>query len=260
MIICHRCGKENQDMYKFCLGCGAELRQAQGKGSGESNVAMMKTMMADVDGGAPSGHSHTPPGGMQPQAAPPAQAPYNQPPQQQQAPAGYQHQQQQQPFVGVPAAGQSGHAPAPAPAPAAAQPAPAPQGAMGAGAPQVGPKNCPACGTEVPPNFKFCGACGHRMDDATGPMPSPAAAAAAAQPAPAPAAQPQANPLRITLIRPDGSEGGTHELQSGENKIGREHGAMFENDGYLSPNHALLTINGLSASVRDLDSLNGVFV
>ncbi len=25
MIICPRCGKENQDHYKFCLGCGAEL-------------------------------------------------------------------------------------------------------------------------------------------------------------------------------------------------------------------------------------------
>ena len=25
MIVCPRCGKENQDHYKFCLGCGAEL-------------------------------------------------------------------------------------------------------------------------------------------------------------------------------------------------------------------------------------------
>ena len=25
MIVCSRCGKENQDHYKFCLGCGAEL-------------------------------------------------------------------------------------------------------------------------------------------------------------------------------------------------------------------------------------------
>ena len=25
MITCNRCGKENQDHYKFCLGCGNEL-------------------------------------------------------------------------------------------------------------------------------------------------------------------------------------------------------------------------------------------
>ena len=25
MIVCNRCGKENQDHYKFCLGCGGEL-------------------------------------------------------------------------------------------------------------------------------------------------------------------------------------------------------------------------------------------
>jgi pSer/pThr/pTyr-binding forkhead associated (FHA) protein len=35
---------------------------------------------------------------------------------------------------------------------------------------------------------------------------------------------------------------------------------MFENDGYLSPSHALLDLRGGSASIRDLDSLNGVFV
>ncbi|MBW2733400.1 MAG: zinc ribbon domain-containing protein [Deltaproteobacteria bacterium] len=25
MIICSSCGKENQEHYKFCLGCGAEI-------------------------------------------------------------------------------------------------------------------------------------------------------------------------------------------------------------------------------------------
>ena len=28
MTVCNRCGKENQDHYKFCLGCGAELTGA----------------------------------------------------------------------------------------------------------------------------------------------------------------------------------------------------------------------------------------
>src|SRR5882757_7813699 len=45
MTVCNRCGKENQDHYKFCLGCGAELTAAPKQGGGD--VGMMKTMMAD---------------------------------------------------------------------------------------------------------------------------------------------------------------------------------------------------------------------
>jgi hypothetical protein len=66
--------------------------------------------------------------------------------------------------------------------------------------------------------------------------------------------------MTMTLIRPDGSEGGIHDIVQGENKLGRSFGPVFENDGYLSPTHAELTITGQTAVVRDLDSLNGVFV
>lgn len=31
MITCQKCGKENQDHYKFCLGCGAELTREEGE-------------------------------------------------------------------------------------------------------------------------------------------------------------------------------------------------------------------------------------
>src|SRR5256885_14209178 len=47
MTVCNRCGKENQDHYKFCLGCGAELTAAPKPGT---DMAMMKTMMADTGG------------------------------------------------------------------------------------------------------------------------------------------------------------------------------------------------------------------
>src|SRR5205085_8128742 len=79
---------------------------------------------------------------------------------------------------------------------------------------------------------------------------------------PPPNLAPQATRSRLsmTLIRPDGSEGGTHDLRPGENKLGRSFGPVFENDGYLSPIHAMLDIRGVQAVVRDLDSLNGVFV
>jgi hypothetical protein len=141
-------------------------------------------------------------------------------------------------------------------APGFAPPAPAaPQGARG----------CPSCGSSVPPSFRFCGTCGFRMDEGSAPMPMPPPGGPpmGGPPmgmmggAPQPARQQQ---LSMTLIRPDGSEGGTHQLRPGENKLGRSFGPVFENDGYLSPVHAQLDIRGTSAMVKDLDSLNGVFV
>jgi pSer/pThr/pTyr-binding forkhead associated (FHA) protein len=114
-----------------------------------------------------------------------------------------------------------------------------------------GMRRCPSCGSDVPQTFRFCGTCGFRMDEASAPvgMPQPGLGAPVAR-----------TRLSMTLIRPDGTEGGSHDLRPGENKLGRSFGAVFENDGYLSPVHAQLEIRGGGAVIRDLDSLNGVFV
>jgi pSer/pThr/pTyr-binding forkhead associated (FHA) protein len=92
------------------------------------------------------------------------------------------------------------------------------------------------------------------MDEASAPSPMPM------PPGPGSAPQMAAQRLSMTLIRPDGTEGGSHDLRQGENKLGRSFGPVFENDGYLSPIHAQLEIRGSGGMVRDLDSLNGVFV
>jgi len=159
-----------------------------------------------------------------------------------------------------------GGMPPPGPLGAPAMPAPMgpPPGVPGfspgfAPGASAGMRRCPSCGSDVPPSFRFCGTCGFRMDEGSAPMQMPM------PPGGAPMGgglgmQPQRARLSMTLIRPDGSEGGTHDLRPGENKLGRSFGAVFENDGYLSPVHALLDIRGPSAMVRDLDSLNGVFV
>src|SRR6185436_20409442 len=121
---------------------------------------------------------------------------------------------------------------------------PSAQGA--APAPGSGMRRCPSCNSEVPPNFRFCGSCGFRMDDASGPAASPGTRSTANQ-----FEQPRAQPKStLTLIRPDGSEGGVHELKSGENKIGRTLAPLFENDGYLSPVHAEMVVNAAGAVVR----------
>lgn len=64
----------------------------------------------------------------------------------------------------------------------------------------------------------------------------------------------------LTLIRPDGTEGGVHPLQPGENLIGRGQGPLFDADPYLSPRHAEFVLTAAGLEVRDLNSLNGVFV
>ena len=283
MTVCNRCGKENQDHYKFCLGCGAELTAAAPK-QGGGDMAMMKTMMADPSqasspvvaapiqrGPAAVGPMGQPPMGQPAGARPNAGMPGMPPPGPlggQMGPGGSMGGPMGGPVggpIGGPIGGPMGGpmqappmgGPMQPPPPMAAPMGP-PPGVPGFSpgfappAPAGGMRRCPSCGSDVPPSFRFCGTCGFRMDEASAPMPLPVA------PPIAPVVQ-RAR-LSMTLIRPDGSEGGTHELRPGENKLGRSFGPVFENDGYLSPVHAMLDIRGQNAVVRDLDSLNGVFV
>ena len=206
---------------------------------------MMKTMMADPGpGGSPLRPQGGPPAmpgmsGSRPNALPNMPSgPLGAPP-------------PMQPMGGM------SQPPAPMPQPMGPPPGvPGFSPGFAAPAPQAQNRRCPSCGSDVPPSFRFCGTCGFRMDEGSAPMQMPQPTA----PAPAPMAQPVRARLSMTLIRPDGSEGGTAELRPGENKLGRNFGPVFENDGYLSPVHAQLDIRGSQAMVRDLDSLNGVFV
>jgi pSer/pThr/pTyr-binding forkhead associated (FHA) protein len=184
VIICQKCSKENQDHYKFCLGCGAELPR---------------------DGG-PRAFAGAKP---EPVAAAPVAA----------APA---------PMV----------TPAPAPSPAAAK------------------SPCPQCGHLNGPGNIFCGSCGFRLSSSTGSSAAPPAVAAAA-PAAAPDGLPK--PVVLTALRADGSEAGTYALPGANVTIGRETGAIFAADSYLSPRHATFRATNGKLFVKDEGSLNGVY-
>jgi len=120
----------------------------------------------------------------------------------------------------------------------------------------------PNCGRRVQVGFAFCGACGTRMGAAAS-----GAQATVGQPrtmfmagssaAAAPAVAPRG---RLILIRPDGSEGGSHPIHDGDNLIGRGQAPLFDADAYLSPRHAELSIGPNGVTIRDLQSLNGVFL
>jgi pSer/pThr/pTyr-binding forkhead associated (FHA) protein len=203
VIVCPRCSKDNQDHYKFCLGCGSELPREAAK----KDFAPPTT---------------DPP----PQAAPAVAAT---------AAAVPAAQAKNMQF----AATAQGDAAKPQEAARAVAAAPAAQ-----------PSNCPACGNPVPPDFKFCGTCGHKLTPVAG------AAAAAAQPAAG------GGPAKgtLTLINPDGSEGDSFPLQGATTTIGRSSGGMFAPDAYLAPSQATFTFERDGCRVRDEDSLNGVYV
>lgn len=226
MITCPKCSKDNQDHYKFCLGCGAELpRDAAPKPfSPQTPPQGMKTAQQ-----APAAHAPPPMaaagGGLggtvavTPSAPPPRVA-----------------------------------APAPAPVPQAGGPqatvaltGAAVAAAVAGGATVI----CPQCSHVNAPSNLFCGSCGFRLGGS-------GARPAAAVPAPAP--EPTGGAMMLTALRADGTEAGTFQMPVGGGTVGRETGGIFAGDSYLSPRHATFQVlGGGRATVKDEGSLNGVY-
>lgn len=141
MITCSKCGKENQDHYKFCLGCGAELpRGAAAKPfapqTPSRGVAAQTAAVAPRPATSSSSLGSTAP------AAPPQAAP------------------------------------APVANPSAAPPA-VQQPAAVAQRPSGNVVTCPQCGHNNVGGNRFCASCGYNLSAMSGPAPAPAAPAVA---------------------------------------------------------------------------------
>jgi pSer/pThr/pTyr-binding forkhead associated (FHA) protein len=129
---------------------------------------------------------------------------------------------------------------------------------------------CTKCGTNVPPNFKFCQICGTRVvvsqdfevQTRVGPR----------QGTPNPDAKPGRSTLffggtqqtaraKLTLIRGDGDDGVSFTLAGTDHLAGRgECPISFPDDPYLSPIHCNFRYANNQLVVLDEGSLNGVFV
>ena len=217
MIVCSRCDKENQDHYKFCLGCGAELPR---NSSNPNAVA--------APGGAEARNTDAPPAramGSSALASAPQlglDAPESEP---------------LEPALG------DGRLPTElAPLSDATSP-------------------CTHCGAQVPENFRFCHVCGHDLHSDLPPAAGIEAAEERVSP-PAVAEAPEApeQSARLVLIQPDGTEGDSFPLAGGPSLIGRSTGGIFASDAYLSPEHAEFRFEGDQMVVRDMESLNGVYI
>lgn len=226
MIVCSRCSKENQDHYKFCLGCGAELPR-------ESSKPRSFSAPTPPGGSSSVGTGTKPPRPMQAAEAVAAVDPV------------------------APVAIEADLTPIQAvrsePAAAALPPELAPLGE------ETAP--CTNCGAQVPENFRFCHVCGHDLHAApatNGRGDAPGERVSA--PAVAAAPRPSAARARVVLIQPDGSEGEAFPLGEGATLIGRGTGGIFANDAYLSPEHAEFRFEGDQLVVKDMESLNGIYV
>jgi pSer/pThr/pTyr-binding forkhead associated (FHA) protein len=286
VIICSRCGKENQDQFKYCLGCGLKLAPAAPvpapvEPAKAAPAAQQATPPAKTFGPAPALTGRAP---VAPTSGPANVASVPVPVQQPEPSRPRPVTPPQDQVTGAartpspPTAWRPGGAPSPSAAPA--QPAPqaiagpavlttpatahgaistptAPNSgpAIGAPPPAAEPVICPRCGKTVAVGFAFCGTCGHRLKIAAGAVVEAAQHAAHLAPEPRVLVRGQ-----LTLIRPDGSEGGVHVLQQGETLIGRGQGHLFDADPYLSPRHCEFSLSQQGLQVRDLHSLNGVFV
>ncbi len=124
MITCPKCAKDNQDHYKFCLGCGAELPREN---------APKPFSPQTPPHGVPAVTEEPNPAVMQAAPAGPTNPPAHQPP--------------VDPGVGAPAR---------APVTSSAPPRPGASGVPGATA-------CPQCGHENPPTNRFCASCGYNL-------------------------------------------------------------------------------------------------
>ena len=225
MITCAKCGKDNQDHYKFCLGCGAELSK---------------------DAKAPKPFSvQTPPHGVQAAGTHAAGSGAHAAGSGAHAAGSGAHAAAQPVGPGAHAAG-PGTQPAPMPTnPPAAPTAPRQAAAT---------VECPQCGHVNPTSNRFCASCGYNL----GALSPQGSAGAPAAPAGVATSSTQ---IKLTALRADGTEAGSWTLPDDPRTVvGRDTGSVFAGDSYLSPRHASLSRNGSQLVVRNEGSLNGVYL
>jgi pSer/pThr/pTyr-binding forkhead associated (FHA) protein len=108
---------------------------------------------------------------------------------------------------------------------------------------------CKSCSTPVPMGHKFCGRCGagvppeilNARTQFFGQLQAPGKA-------------------KLILIRGEGVEGLSYQLNAEQHIVGRNGQLVFPDDPFVSPKHANLFYRGGKLVVRDEGSLNGVFL
>ncbi|MGK0359691.1 MAG: pSer/pThr/pTyr-binding forkhead associated (FHA) protein/RNA polymerase subunit RPABC4 [Bradymonadia bacterium] len=293
MIVCPNCDRENETHYKFCLGCGTELSQDDARATipPPTDAISAPPMAAPAPTSVPAPDAKpdavpvatalpiatpalatavpasTPVStgliDAPPMAKPPAQTEPELPPRRDSS-AVTRHQTGAPPQIDQPIFDSRAptHAPLQLSAERSEVDAEADLGTINRGifvslpgseATVIGrdtaygavsePRSCRACSAVVPEGFKFCGVCGSRYE--------PPAMASPVKPS---------HQVSLVLIHPDGTEGARVALQAGDTVIGRDSvEPLFADDPFLSPRHATIHVGDGRLTLRDENSLNGVF-
>src|SRR5262249_36582614 len=103
-----------------------------------------------------------------------------------------------------------------------------------------GARPCPSCGTEVPPDFKFCGKCGSRVDaNVMSGSAAPAGGGGLGAKTMFFGATQVPNRAKLIVIKGEGVDGVSYQLAGVEHVAGRLDGAiLFPDDPLMSPRHA----------------------
>ena len=153
------------------------------------------------------------------------------------------------------------HEPSTAPQAQARPPAPpAPQfAAPPAPAPTL---TCPRCRGPNSNQMSFCQFCGARLSGAPEDARGSAYGPTGSNVPPAPHTAPEARlDARLVVIGQDGKPGRDYPIVDDQTDIGREEGSIvLPNDPYVGARHARLTRRNGRFFVRDLESVNGVYV
>jgi len=144
------------------------------------------------------------------------------------------------------------------------QPAPQFPGASAPAPVATGSVSCPRCRGPNSTQMSFCQFCGARLvagpDEAR--HPNPAYGSVPGQAAPPHNAPAEAKlDARLVVIGQDGKPGREYPIVDDQTDIGREEGSIvLPNDPYVGARHARLTRRNGRFFVRDLESVNGVYV
>lgn len=285
MIVCQRCGRENDGRYRFCLGCGAALPAQPSVPSAPPPSAPPPTNPPPRHAPPPSAPVRSASSGQVATASLPLRPPP--PAAGSPAPPAFAARsttrdeddvstmaitsleidddfeeilpQSPPPRPAPPAQAKSRPSPAPpgpAPEPAAARaprppapPRPSAQTGFERGATAAAELRCVQCTTVIPPGYAFCGVCGtpRGRSEAAISVPPPDEARSAGS---------------LALIDDLGNESVRHNLLIGENRVGRgaDCDVAFAHDGLLADLHCVINASEQPFRLKPVDLYNGTYL
>jgi pSer/pThr/pTyr-binding forkhead associated (FHA) protein len=228
MITCGRCGRQNSDQLRFCADCGTPL-QASGT---DRPAQPQRTLLRSDD--SPRASSRPP---QRPIAPDFDFAPRTETCRRCNAP----------------------NAPGTRFCPECGEPIVPPDATQMMTGPAAQPDTviCHRCRGSNAPQMAFCQYCGTKLR-----ADAPTAPAAPQSRGPAPPRGPAEEPsARLVVIAQDGTPGAEYPLVGQQTDIGRDEGSIaLSADPYVSPRHARIINRNGRFFVRDLESVNGVYV